>query len=82
MSAIRTMLEACAPGFRIEEKLHRNWVRYKGKTFPGLPKGEHGKGDPEIEIGHVRKLIRFLGIDQSCAEKHLPTLRRRGAKAE
>jgi hypothetical protein len=25
-----------------------------------------------VENGHIRKLVRFLGISASCASKHLP----------
>ena len=69
------MLDLCAPGARIEKKKHRQWVRYQGKTYPGLPLGRHGRREnPEIEIGHVRQLIRFLGIDEECARQAIPAL--------
>ena len=69
------MLDECAPGAGIEAKKHRHWVRYAGKTYRGLPLGRHGRREnPEIEIGHVRQLIRFLGIDEECARQAIPAL--------
>lgn len=75
MSAIQAMLMACAPGHRIEPREHRHWVYYAGKVYRGLPMGKHGhRRNVEIEIGHVRSLVRFLGIDTKCARKHLEEL--------
>ena len=69
------MLEQCARGARIEAKKHRNWVYYDSKIFRGLPLGRHGKrNNPEIEIGHVRQLIRYFEIDEACARKAIPAL--------
>ncbi len=56
-------------------KEHRHWVLYKGRIFHGLPKGKHGTHDPEIQVGHVKNMIKFLGIDMECAKQHLPILR-------
>jgi hypothetical protein len=71
---IREMLDACAPGARIVPKKHRNWVLYNGKTYRNLPLGEHGaRKNPEIEIGHVRKLARHFEI-LPCAKSHIPNL--------
>jgi hypothetical protein len=72
---IRRMLHQCAPGAAIEKKKHRHWVRYDGKIYRGLPLGRHGKREnPEIEIGHVRQLIRYFGIDEACARQAIPAL--------
>jgi hypothetical protein len=74
LKEIRRMLDACAPGARILAKKHRNWVLYNGLTFRGLPLGEHGRrDDPEIEVGHVKRMARHLGI-LDCAKRHLPAL--------
>lgn len=73
MREIRRMLKECAPGFSIEQKVHKQWVRYKGKTAH-LPKGEHGKKDPEIEKGHIKHMLKHLEIDLECAKQHLPIL--------
>jgi hypothetical protein len=73
------MLLQCAPGHRIAEKTHYYRVEYAGKTYPALPKGSHSdrgrrSGQAEIEAGHVRKLIRHLGIDEECARRVIPGL--------
>ncbi len=74
LKTIREMLEACAPGARIVAKEHRNWVFYNSLTYRGLPLGEHGaRKNPEIEIGHVRKMARHLQI-LDCAKRHIPNL--------
>jgi hypothetical protein len=68
------MLNVCAPGARVIAKLHRNWVLYNGLTYRNLPLGEHGsRKNPEIQIGHVRKMARHLGI-LPCAKEHIPLL--------
>ena len=41
-------------------------IIFKGKVYRTFP-----KADP-VENGHIRKLVRFLGINPSCASKHLP----------
>jgi len=72
--ALREMLDACAPGARIVPKEHRNWVLYNGLTFRGLPLGEHGhRKNPEIQVGHIRKMARHLGI-LDCAKRHIQLL--------
>jgi hypothetical protein len=70
------MLEACAKGFTRKERTH-NWVvMWKGRTFPTLPLGPHGsRVNPDIQIGKVKQMVRHLGIDQDCANGHLPQLR-------
>jgi hypothetical protein len=55
-------LEECAPGYSVEEKTHRKWIFHNGKVYRGFPKGEHGTRNPEVEIGHVRRLARFFEI--------------------
>jgi len=62
------MLGVCAQGYRIEMKLHFRWVYLNGLIYRTLPKHD------EIEMGHVRKMIRFLGIDPDCAKKNLAAL--------
>ncbi len=75
IKAIREMLGACAEGFDWKEKPHHHWVAYRGKTYRALPKGGHGRGEEgEIQIGHLKKMIRFLGIEEDCAKRYLPIL--------
>jgi hypothetical protein len=69
------MLRNCASGYEIIEKPHKYCVRYGGKTYPSLPKGDHGSGSrAEIQVGHVRNMIRHLNIDLDCANSYLPVL--------
>lgn len=69
------MLNACAPGWTARQGQH-NWiVTYNGKTFYRLPLGPHGKRvNPSIEIGHIKQMVRLLGIED-CAKKHIEQLR-------
>jgi hypothetical protein len=55
------MLDKCATGYDIRRTTHGYKVEWKGKVFPDLPKYK------EIQIGHVRKMVRHLGIDKACA---------------
>lgn len=74
LKKIKEMLEACAPGARLVPKEHRMWVLYKSLTWRGLPLGEHGtRKNPEIEIGHVRRMARHLGILE-CAKREIESL--------
>ena len=74
MSKVRMMLSMCASGFAVKQCLHTQEVQYNGKTFH-LPKGEHGRVDPEIQKGHIKRMIRQLKIDMECAKEHLELLR-------
>jgi hypothetical protein len=79
-AAVKAMLRRCAKGAEIEEKEHHHWVRYKGRTFHSLPKGRHGARTPEVEIGHVVAMNRELGIDEECAQRHIPQLPKKKSK--
>jgi hypothetical protein len=52
------MLEECAKGFDIRRTTHARRVAYNGPKFD------------DIQIGHIRKMVRHLGIDKDCARKH------------
>jgi hypothetical protein len=73
LSEIWAMLDVCAHGHTKKEGKHYWCVRYNGKTYPTLPRGEHGKTDPEIQIGKIRQMVRQLGIE-TCAEERLALL--------
>jgi hypothetical protein len=75
LKTIRRMLEACVPGTRLVEKTHHLWIYPpSGPYYPSLPRGEHGtRQNPEIEVGHVRKMARFLGI-LKCAQREIENL--------
>ncbi len=61
------MLEACAKGYTQRLTDHYYRVSFDKKLYPSLPRGDHGRGDKEIELGHVIKMARFLGILE-CAQ--------------
>jgi hypothetical protein len=75
LKAIWSMLDQCAPGHKRKKRIHKWLISWKGKSYPSLPTGEHGKRtDPQIELGHIKKMIRFLGIDLDCAKSEIPQL--------
>lgn len=75
LNDIWAMLDACAPGYTKRQRQHNWLVMYNGKTFPRLPLGPHGaRANPSIQIGHVRQMVRTLGIEE-CAKQHLEQLR-------
>lgn len=69
------MLDQCARGHTRSPKTHHWVVTFNALTYHTLPKGAHGKNDPEIEIGHVKKMVKFLNIGRVCANGMLPILR-------
>ena len=75
LAAIWKMLDRCAPGWKKKERPH-NWVvLFAGRSYPRLPLGEHGaRHNPSIQIGHVRNMVRFFGIED-CARGQIPALR-------
>lgn len=75
LRAIYDMLDRCAPGYSIKVSEHRIRVTWRERVYPALPRGEHGAGDrAEIEKGHVKKMVRALGIEE-CAKAVLEVLR-------
>jgi hypothetical protein len=65
---ISRMLEESAPGSTVRLATHSRVVKFNGKTYPTLPKHD------TLELGHVRKMVRFLEIPRDCAQKHIPGL--------
>lgn len=65
---ILKLLKACAAGHDIRPTTHYFRVKYKGLVFPDLPTYQN------VEIGHIRKMVRALGIDKACANAHIPGL--------
>lgn len=67
LGEILRAIEACAPGATVELKKHHYWIRFNGKVFMGLPKGPGRDGlASEIAFGHVRKMARMLGLEETC----------------
>ena len=73
ISAVKSALEKCAPGYSWVPTMHKVRVSFKGKTYPSFPVGSHGSTNPEIQLGHVRQLARHLNI-LSCFKRVLPQL--------
>ena len=62
------MLKRCADGYTIRTTKHNRRVNYDGQTFPALPKHDN------IELGHIRAMVRHLGISKECASESIPQL--------
>lgn len=64
------MLDECLPGHSRTEGDHYWAIKRKedGKIFATLPTGKHGAKRPEVEIGHVRQMVRLFEIGP-CASK-------------
>jgi len=62
-SDIQRMLDDCAPGHKIRLTDHFRRVTFGAMIYPSLPKTK------TVEIGHVRKMARYLKIED-CAKKH------------
>lgn len=62
------MLDHCADGAKVRPSTHSRVVHYNGKVYRGLPKHK------EIELGHIRKMVRYLEIDRDCAKKYIDNL--------
>lgn len=58
------MLKECAPGHQTDETDHFWRIRHDAQTYPSLPKKR------TIDVGHVRKMARHLGILE-CAKRVL-----------
>jgi len=63
---IEKMLRHCAPGSDWRYTTHSRRIKYSGKVYVSLPKFD------SIELGHVRKMVRYLEIDMECARQFLP----------
>lgn len=75
LNDVWAMLKVCAKGFKPIEKTHHWCVYYKDKTYPSLPKGEHGaRKNPEIEVGHIKRMCRLFGV-LGCAQGEIEALK-------
>lgn len=72
LNDIWSMLDDCAKNHTRKASREYWAITFNGKTYRSLPLGPHGRREnPDTEAGHVRSLIRHLGISRECAEKHL-----------
>ncbi|MEO8602667.1 MAG: hypothetical protein ABI629_08830 [bacterium] len=75
---IWTMLEACAPKYSKKAREHNWLITWQERSYWSLPRGDHGtRTNPDIQLGHVRNMIRQLQINEECAQQHLPQLRKK-----
>jgi hypothetical protein len=58
---VKRMLDECAPGHTIRLATHSRVVTSNDKVYRTLPKFD------KIEVGHIRKMVRHLGIARDCA---------------
>jgi len=63
-SDVLRMLEDCAKGSDVRRTTHGRRVEFNGKVYRDVPKFD------TIEIGHIRKMVRHLGINKDCAKSH------------
>lgn len=75
MRDVLEMMDGCAEGWTRKRGAH-NWrIFYGAGGFATLPFGKHGsRENPEIEIGHVKSMIRKLKVETACVEGRLPQL--------
>ena len=62
------MPDACAPGWRPKPYTHNSCIMYGKRTFPSFPKHDR------VDVGHIKRMIKHLGIDMDCARQHLKVL--------
>ncbi len=75
LSEVWAMLEKCLPGHTRRATKHHWRITRGQETYPTFPLGEHGaRKDPEIQVGHIRKLTRYFNISQ-CAKGQIELLR-------
>jgi len=79
---VERMLDECAPGHEVVPKLHRYWVKYRGKTYRAIPKGpgqatqdRAKRGRVQIQLSKVKAMVAHLGISEDCARKYFPDLK-------
>lgn len=75
LKKIWKMLRKCAKGFTRIESDHYWWIDYAENTFPSLPTGSHGRTNPEIERGVIKRMVNQLELDVECVHRQLPELR-------
>ena len=76
ISQVWKMLNRCAPGHERTLKTHHWSVKYRGKTYPWLPKGPGRHQVFEVWTGKVEQLVDVLDIDLDCARRYVPQLPR------
>lgn len=65
---ILEMLRKCASMATVRIATHSRVVTYNGRVYRKFPKHDN------IELGHIRKMIRYLAIDKDCAATYIQNL--------
>ena len=61
------MLDKCLPGYTRKGNEEYWTVKFKGRLYPRIPVGPHGRKDrAEVQCGHIRSLVRFFEIKEDC----------------
>lgn len=67
INLVWAMLEHCLPGYSKRETKHHWRITFGDRTYRGFPLGPHGRrANPEIQLGHVRSLMRFFNEVFEC----------------
>lgn len=64
------VLAECLPGHTITLKTHPYWIAHNNRLYASFPKGAHGKSNPPIDVGHVKRMARYFDI-LDCARREL-----------
>jgi hypothetical protein len=67
-SVVDNMIKECAPGCTWRLSTHNRVFTFDALTYRTFPKHDN------VELGHVRKMVRHLKIDKACATGHIPGL--------
>ena len=81
LSDIIKMLEGCAKGYTMRASDHSRLVVFKSRSH-ALPKGGHGKTNPDIQKTAVRKMVQSLLLSYTCVNGWFPDLMKPPKAAE
>jgi hypothetical protein len=73
LATVWKMLKKCAPGHARIELGHHWRIDFGDRSYPAFPLGKRRSKTPEVQLGHVRKMVRHLGIEE-CAKAVLRQL--------
>jgi hypothetical protein len=72
LDAVWAMLDDCLSGHERKSSTEYWTIKFDGRSYRRLPIGPHGrKTNVSIQSGHIRTVIRFFEIKDSCVEKYL-----------
>jgi hypothetical protein len=72
LDAVWAMLDECLRGHDRKSNEEYWTVKFGVRSYRRLPVGPHGrKTNVSIKSGHIRSLVRFFEISDTCVEKYL-----------